>query len=35
MDNPVLRQIIFYAFGFFYLLCLLVAGYALVYFSLQ
>jgi len=33
MENPGLRQLIYYAFGLFYTLCLLAAGYALLYYS--
>ncbi len=35
MENPGLRQLVYYAFGVFYLICLIAAGYALLYYSMQ
>jgi hypothetical protein len=33
MDETQLKQMIFYVFGIFYFLCLVAAGYALLWYS--
>lgn len=33
MENSALKQLIFFVFGFFYFVCLLAAGYALMWYS--
>jgi hypothetical protein len=33
MENPMVKQLIYSAFGMFYILCLIAAGYALMYYS--
>ncbi len=35
MENPILKQLIYSAFGIFYMVCLIAAGYALLYYSMQ
>jgi hypothetical protein len=33
MENPMVKQIIYFSFGMFYMLCLGAAAYALLYYS--
>lgn len=33
MDNPEVRTLMYYAFGLFYMLCLMGAAYALMYYG--
>lgn|GEM_PF-6529141 len=33
MDNPESRALMYYAFGLFYLLCIVVSVYALAYYA--
>ncbi len=35
MENPMVKQMIFYAFGLFYMICLMAAGMALIYYSVN
>lgn len=35
MDNPEVRTLMYYAFGLFYILCLVAAAYAMMYYSMH
>lgn len=35
MEDPIVKQLVYSAFGIFYLVCLIAAGYALLYYSFQ
>ncbi len=35
MEDPIVKQLVYSAFGIFYLVCLIAAAYALLYYSFQ